>query len=287
MADSSKRTARKPAALSPARAAAARRASVKASATSSAAQPGPAKPGSETKGTRQTAANQTAANQTRATKAPSKNASANRTAANRTVAKKTPTTKTPALASVTDDKPTPRRRVAHGAPVRKPTVRASASTPSTQQKKKDPVTVDTAPSTPERRFVPSAPDAWPVRPGEDAWTEDEVAELVAELESDVARQRAQIAIVDSELAGLLRDGNDGAGRDPADVGSTNFERDQEMSIAANSRGVLDQSVEALHRIRDGRFGICASCGQPVGKGRLQAFPRAVLCVTCKQREERR
>ena len=37
----------------------------------------------------------------------------------------------------------------------------------------------------------------------------------------------------------------------------------------------------------GNYGICESCGQPIGKGRLQVFPRATLCVTCKQREERR
>jgi RNA polymerase-binding transcription factor len=33
--------------------------------------------------------------------------------------------------------------------------------------------------------------------------------------------------------------------------------------------------------------VCGSCGQPIGKARLQAFPRATLCVACKQREERR
>ena len=32
---------------------------------------------------------------------------------------------------------------------------------------------------------------------------------------------------------------------------------------------------------------CESCGQPIGKMRLMAFPRATLCLTCKQREERR
>ncbi len=31
----------------------------------------------------------------------------------------------------------------------------------------------------------------------------------------------------------------------------------------------------------------SGCGQPIGKARLQAFPRATLCVDCKQREERR
>lgn len=133
------------------------------------------------------------------------------------------------------------------------------------------------------------PDAasLPTRPGEDPWTADEVAEIRVELEAVIARQTQQIEIVNNQLAGLLRDGNDGAGRDPADVGSTNFERDQEMSLAANVREMLDQSLEALHHIELGTYGICDNCQEPIGKGRLQAFPRATLCVTCKQREERR
>ena len=35
------------------------------------------------------------------------------------------------------------------------------------------------------------------------------------------------------------------------------------------------------------YGICESCGNPIGKMRVMAFPRATLCMTCKQREERR
>jgi hypothetical protein len=38
---------------------------------------------------------------------------------------------------------------------------------------------------------------------------------------------------------------------------------------------------------EGTYGICESCGEPIGKMRLMAFPRATLCMTCKQREERR
>ena len=86
---------------------------------------------------------------------------------------------------------------------------------------------------------------------------------------------------------LLRDGTEGAGRDPADVGSANFERDAEMSLANNAREMLDQSQLALRHIELGVYGRCDNCGQPIGKGRLRAFPRATLCVTCKQREERR
>jgi DnaK suppressor protein len=127
----------------------------------------------------------------------------------------------------------------------------------------------------------------PVRPGEDPWTRAELNEVKAALEDDIARFEEQIAISTAELVGLLRDGSEGAGRDPADVGSANFERDAEMSLANNAREMLDQSKLALRHIALGTYGSCDNCGQPVGKGRLQAFPRATLCVTCKQREERR
>jgi DnaK suppressor protein len=129
--------------------------------------------------------------------------------------------------------------------------------------------------------------ALPVREGEDPWTEAELAEVIEVLQADIVRFRDQLATSTAELVGLLRDGTEGAGRDPADVGSANFERDAEMSLANNAREMLDQSKLALRHIQLGTYGSCDNCGQPIGKGRLQAFPRATLCVKCKQREERR
>ena len=128
---------------------------------------------------------------------------------------------------------------------------------------------------------------FPVRAGEDPWTEPELAEVIEVLESDIVRFRQQLETSTAELVGLLRDGTEGAGRDPADVGSANFERDAEMSLANNAREMLDQSKLALRHIQLGTYGSCDNCSQPIGKGRLQAFPRATLCVKCKQREERR
>jgi RNA polymerase-binding transcription factor len=134
---------------------------------------------------------------------------------------------------------------------------------------------------------PIDPATLPVRPGEDPWTAAELDEIKDVLVEDIARFESQIEISTAELVGLLRDGTEGAGRDPADVGSANFERDAEMSLANNAREMLDQSRLALRHIELGTYGSCDNCGQPIGKGRLQAFPRATLCVTCKQREERR
>jgi DnaK suppressor protein len=85
----------------------------------------------------------------------------------------------------------------------------------------------------------------------------------------------------------LREGGEGAGHDQADVGSNTFERDHEMSMARNARDNLVLVKEAIARIDDGTYGVCESCGRPIGKMRLQAFPRATLCMECKQRQERR
>ncbi len=92
----------------------------------------------------------------------------------------------------------------------------------------------------------------------------------------------------SELSGLMRDSGDGAGQDQADVGASTFERDQEMVILSNEREKVFQIDRALARIEEGTYGTCESCGEPIGKERLkEIMPRATLCVTCKQREERR
>jgi RNA polymerase-binding protein DksA len=133
----------------------------------------------------------------------------------------------------------------------------------------------------------SAVDTLPVRPGEDPWTAEEVAEVEADLRAEVERLRSDVDSAETALADLLRDASDGAGDDQADAGSKNFEREHEMSIAANARDMLVQSERALARIAAGTYGVCESCGESIGKARLQVFPRATLCMSCKQKQERR
>ena len=103
----------------------------------------------------------------------------------------------------------------------------------------------------------------------------------------MARLERAITVAEAGLKNLFADGSEGAGRDPADVGSSNFERDQEMSLAQNAKEMLEQAQLALRLFDSGNYGTCESCGQAIGKDRLQVFPRATLCMPCKQREERR
>jgi DnaK suppressor protein len=126
-----------------------------------------------------------------------------------------------------------------------------------------------------------------VREGEPAWTAAEIAELRETLVADAERLRVEIRAAETEIGQLLREGGEGAGNDQADVGSNTFERDHEMSMAKNARANLELVESAVKRIDAGTYGVCESCGNPVGKMRLQAFPRATLCMECKQRQERR
>jgi RNA polymerase-binding transcription factor DksA len=48
-----------------------------------------------------------------------------------------------------------------------------------------------------------------------------------------------------------------------------------------------QTERALDRIDNKTYGNCEECGNAIGKARLQVFPRATLCMICKQKEERR
>jgi RNA polymerase-binding transcription factor len=129
--------------------------------------------------------------------------------------------------------------------------------------------------------------ALPVRPGEKPWTQAELEKVRKQLEDEIAGFKAEIAQAESEIAERLGDSVATAGDDPADAGAKTFQREHELALTQNARELLELSERALARIDAGTFGVCESCGQPIGKARLQAFGRATLCVACKQREERR
>ena len=133
----------------------------------------------------------------------------------------------------------------------------------------------------------AAPEDLVTKDGEDPWTEAEVAEVHDELSRRAAELRAELVALDADLDGLIRGSGEGTGQDSADVGSASSERDQEISLVNNARAMLHQTERALERLAEGSFGVCESCGGAIGKMRVMAFPRATLCLSCKQREERR
>jgi DnaK suppressor protein len=158
------------------------------------------------------------------------------------------------------------------------TAKRTATAPAKKAAAKQPAKAAAKPATPGRLAV---------REGEKPWTAKELAQVRVTLEGDAERLQSEITAAEQDISHLLREGGEGAGNDQADVGANTFERDHEMTMAKNAREQLQLVQSALARIDDGTYGVCESCGNPIGKMRLQAFPRATLCMECKQRQERR
>lgn len=61
----------------------------------------------------------------------------------------------------------------------------------------------------------------------------------------------------------------------------------EMTLAARSR-LRDRAhrlVGALERLREGRYGLCEECDEPIAPARLKALPEVTTCLSCQHRRE--
>ncbi|WP_340562231.1 TraR/DksA family transcriptional regulator [Streptomyces sp. GSL17-111] len=224
-----------------------------------------------------------AAEKTAAKKTPAKKTSARKTAAKKTAAKKAAAKKT-AATKASAGKTVAKRPAARAEPTKAAAKKAARKTGAgTVAAKK--TTTGTQTAVPQARIA-ATPGELAVRAGEEPWTESEVVEARSELATEVERLRTEIEAAERALAGLMRDSGDGAGDDQADTGTKNITREHEMAVAENAREMMYQSERALERIAAGTYGLCENCGNPIGKARMQAFPRATLCVECKQKQER-
>lgn len=183
-------------------------------------------------------------------------------------AKKTSTTTTTAA----------KKTAAKKAPAKKAALTKAAASKKTASKKT---------ATKKGATKKAAPERLVVREDESPWTAKELKEVRSELETEIERLTAEIASAETDLNEFLKEPIDGAGDDQADAGAKSFEREHELSLVAGARTGLEQNRHALERIDEGTYGICESCGNPIGKLRLQAYPRATLCMSCKSRQERR
>ncbi len=52
------------------------------------------------------------------------------------------------------------------------------------------------------------------------------------------------------------------------------------SLDASTLDEAGQVQAALDRVNAGTYGICLTCGKPVGEKRLEAVPHAATCISC-------
>src|SRR5215212_11692254 len=101
----------------------------------------------------------------------------------------------------------------------------------------------------------------------------------ATLEEERARLRAQVG-EPIEGPGQMTYGSQAA------AASQVFEQQRDLALRDHAREQLVQVDAALAAIEDGTYGSCASCGNPIGAGRLEAIPWARLCIECAGKPKR-
>jgi RNA polymerase-binding protein DksA len=108
------------------------------------------------------------------------------------------------------------------------------------------------------------------------------------LQEERKRVKEAIDYLHEENPGNVQDETQDSTADnhPADVATVTFDRELDYSLEENEERLLEAIDAALGRIDDGTFGICSTCGQPIGKERLEALPWTTQCIDCKRKEER-
>lgn len=59
------------------------------------------------------------------------------------------------------------------------------------------------------------------------------------------------------------------------------EFEEKNALAADLEKELRELEQALIRIKDGTYGICEKCNNPIEQGRLEAFPQSRFCASHK------
>ena len=79
---------------------------------------------------------------------------------------------------------------------------------------------------------------------------------------------------------------DGEGtQDIADKAANSYTKEFLFSLSNTERDLLQLVEEALLRLQNGHFGICAVCENEVEKKRLEAVPWAKRCLGCQEKQE--
>lgn len=75
-------------------------------------------------------------------------------------------------------------------------------------------------------------------------------------------------------------------KDEVDQANADIAQNMRMHLKNRETGTLRLISDALRRIQEGTFGECNSCGENIELRRLKAKPTAILCIPCKEEEEK-
>ena len=63
-----------------------------------------------------------------------------------------------------------------------------------------------------------------------------------------------------------------------------FELEKRLALEKRLTEALGEVEHALGKFKQGTYGRCDNCGQPIEAARLEVLPQANLCLSCKARQ---
>jgi DnaK suppressor protein len=74
--------------------------------------------------------------------------------------------------------------------------------------------------------------------------------------------------------------------DEMDLASSEYLQSFQFRLRGRERTFLSKIDKALVKLKDGTFGVCEYCSEPINTKRLEARPETNLCIKCKEEQER-
>ncbi|PWD51098.1 hypothetical protein C8046_11005 [Serinibacter arcticus] len=108
--------------------------------------------------------------------------------------------------------------------------------------------------------------------------DDDVArDRLLALREETLRRVAGLGTSRDDVVAAALDSNVDDEHDPEGA-TIAFEREQLSALLTQARGRLGEIDAALVRVEAGTYGVCETCGEPIGDERLEARPTASRCV---------
>ena len=114
--------------------------------------------------------------------------------------------------------------------------------------------------------------------GQRALLEAELVRRQSELDRRVADHQGGLSRAEHAREVLSQDSDD--------VSHREADREMDMALGDLEIGELGAVSAALRRLQEGRYGLCADCGEVIAFDRLKVEPWALRCIGCEARRER-
>lgn len=108
--------------------------------------------------------------------------------------------------------------------------------------------------------------------------ETKLLEMKAEIQAKLSQTDEDFrAVVGSSAMGT---------KDSIDLATDDMATRKMEAVSQIDSNRLNAINQAIIRIKNHKYGVCAQCGKPIPEERLKAIPYALLCMNCKSQNEK-